>query len=69
MFVAIMWHGSRGGCGSGWLNCALLLNHASIVNLLKCGALPHFNEQSVACRLGQLIRIDGIRRTGQVVVT
>jgi hypothetical protein len=30
MFIALMWHGSKGGYGSGWLNCTLLLNDAKI---------------------------------------
>ena len=30
MVIALMWHGARGGYGSGWLNCTLLLNHAEI---------------------------------------
>ena len=28
MVIVLMWHGSKGGYGSGWLNCTLLLNHA-----------------------------------------
>jgi hypothetical protein len=53
MVIVLIWHGTRGGYGSGWPNGGLLLNHAEMLPICAslCQPARRKTEVSLSQRL------------------